>query len=223
MIYTLVSFGIDKQKELKLVEYFDNTTIRYKNIIVETEFINFLEYSNNIIVLISIQLNIETYNKLLNLKEKKNVIYIYTKCTLSKEILYSFGADILIDQDFSEYELHKNYLLSYEVLSNCSRTKINTFDNLHILGNKYLYINMQTLDCYCNFEIISLSKNEYKVLFALIESENKVVSRNELLSRLNLDSSQERYVDTIIKCLRKKLGKETISVMRCHGYLIKTT
>ncbi|MCF7872696.1 MAG: response regulator transcription factor [Candidatus Omnitrophica bacterium] len=73
-----------------------------------------------------------------------------------------------------------------------------------------------------NDKFIKLTPMEFKLLQLLMSESERVLSREKLLSRAwGLDSAiTTRTVDTHIKCLRKKLGKEgkRIETVRGFGY-----
>ncbi len=91
----------------------------------------------------------------------------------------------------------------------------------YIHGNKQLYINLKTLDCFSDSQKVSLTKSEYKILFSLIDAQNNVVTREEMLSLLSLDNNKERIIDGIIKNLRKKIGKNKICSIYNIGYALQ--
>ncbi len=216
MIYELVSFGITEDKEKKLKEYFKYTKVKYINQKKEKDFLKYIERHDNLIILVNNNLNIKYYKILLEQKKKKTVMYIYIK-SQSKHLMYSLGADLIIDADFDELELYRLFILSCDSLNSKAKYPVHPY----IHGNKQLYINLKTLDCFSDSQKISLTKSEYKILFSLIDAQNKVVSREELLSLISVDNNKERIIDGIIKNLRKKIGKNKICSIHNVGYALQ--
>ncbi len=216
MEFTLVSFRVEEEKEKRLREYFKYTEVEYINFVKEEEFQQYIDSNDNLIVLVNTNLNIKDYKKLLEQKKEKTILYIYIN-SHNKQLMYSLGADLLINSDFDELELYKLYIFGCEVLSN----QAHSFENRYMHGDKQLYINLKTLDCFCNSQKIVLTKSEYKILFCLIDAQNNVVSRKDLLSLLSLDNEKNRVVDGIIKTLRKKIGKNRISSIHNVGYSLE--
>lgn len=74
-------------------------------------------------------------------------------------------------------------------------------------------------------EELELSKREYMLLKALMESAGKVQTRNSLESKLYSwdDSVASNALEVHIHNLRKKLGTEFIKTLRGVGYTVKKT
>jgi DNA-binding response OmpR family regulator len=74
-------------------------------------------------------------------------------------------------------------------------------------------------------EELELSKREYMLLKALMESAGKVQTRNSLESKLYSwdDSVASNALEVHIHNLRKKLGTEFIKTVRGVGYTVKKT
>lgn len=96
-----------------------------------------------------------------------------------------------------------------------------------LLKNKILRYNNITLhqDTYEVFkdnEKVSLTTREFEILRILMKNPNKVFSRNSLLNEIwGYDYyGDPNIVNTHIKNIRKKLGKETIKTVIGVGYKI---
>lgn len=216
MVYTLVSFRVEKCKEKRLQEYFKYTKVKYINFLKINEFLQYIDRNDNLVILVNTNLNIKYYKNLLEQKKEKTIIYIYINSS-NKQLMYSLGADILISSDFDELELYKLFIFSCDAL----KKQDHFFENRYIHGDKQLYINLKTLDCFCNSKKVDLTKSEYKILFCLIEAQNNVVSRKDLLSLLSLENENNRVIDGIIKTLRKKIGKNRIYSVHNVGYALE--
>lgn len=68
-------------------------------------------------------------------------------------------------------------------------------------------------------ELIATTPREYDVLLLFAQNERIVMSRNTILDRVWGDSyfGDLRTVDTIIKQLRKKLGKHSDYIVSVYG------
>ncbi|QNL43445.1 response regulator transcription factor [Oscillibacter hominis] len=71
---------------------------------------------------------------------------------------------------------------------------------------------------------VELTGREFELLRELVQNQGRVLTRSVLLGRLwNYDFlGDERIVDSHIKNLRKKLGREYIETVRGVGYRIET-
>lgn len=74
--------------------------------------------------------------------------------------------------------------------------------------------------------VVALSSGEFKLLKALAENPNRVMSRNQLLDVLAGRESGpfDRTIDVMISRLRRRLGDDAlIKTMRSEGYMLATT
>lgn len=89
---------------------------------------------------------------------------------------------------------------------------------------KNIIINVETRSVYKDKEIVSLAPKEYELLNLLVENQNKVLTRDEILNKvwdINIDI-ETRTVDYHIQQLRKKLDlKENIITINKIGYMLK--
>lgn len=79
---------------------------------------------------------------------------------------------------------------------------------MNILTYKNIELNLDTIECKINNEIINLTKNEFLLLKFFIQPNNlnKVFNRKELIDSVWKTNVSNRTVDTTISRLRKKLG-----------------
>jgi DNA-binding response OmpR family regulator len=68
-----------------------------------------------------------------------------------------------------------------------------------------LTINDSEKLCYIDKEIIKLTKTEYNILFLLLNNQNKVFSRQEIIDSIYSGNVNEKAINTMISRLRKKL------------------
>ena len=72
-----------------------------------------------------------------------------------------------------------------------------------------LYVNKHNFTIQIDSSTIKLTKSEFKILTTLMEKENKIFSRNQLLDTINDDNVilNDRIIDVHINSIRKKLSK----------------
>lgn len=82
-----------------------------------------------------------------------------------------------------------------------------------------LQLNTEERKVYLDGELIATTPREYDVLLLFAQNERIVMSRNTILDRVWGDSyfGDLRTVDTIIKQLRKKLGKHSDYIVSVYG------
>lgn len=89
---------------------------------------------------------------------------------------------------------------------------------------KDIKINMETRTVYKEEKIVYLAPKEYDLLILLMQNQNKVLTRNEILDKVwDINSDIEtRTVDYHIQQLRKKLDlKDSIMTINKIGYILK--
>ncbi|MBR6440221.1 MAG: response regulator transcription factor [Aeriscardovia sp.] len=71
---------------------------------------------------------------------------------------------------------------------------------------------------------LNLTKTEFDILLALTEAGGQALGRKEMAERIGKESgmASERFIDTHIKSLRKKLGPSAIRTVRGIGYALET-
>ncbi len=134
---------------------------------------------------------------------------------LDKVMGLDVGADDYITKPFSVLEL------AARIRSLLRRT--NKEEVGAIINFKTLIINPHTREVKNDGEIIELTYKEYELLLYLIEHNNRVVSRDELLNQIwgyEYDG-ETRTLDIHIRTLRQKLGRvgtDCIKTVRSVGY-----
>lgn len=89
---------------------------------------------------------------------------------------------------------------------------------------KNIKINKRTRTVYKDNEIIYLAPKEYELFMLLVEEQNRVLTRDEILNKVwDINAQIEtRTVDYHIQQLRKKLDlKENIVTVNKIGYILK--
>ena len=124
------------------------------------------------------------------------------------------GADDYMTKPFSPREL---VLRVRNILRRASNS-----DAGSIIEIGALRLDRDNLRVYLDDEAIELTSTEFKLLLALIEVPGATREREELLRKVwgYSDQSQTRTLDTHIKRLRSKLGKEAVRIetVRSVGY-----
>lgn len=135
---------------------------------------------------------------------------------LDKVIGLDIGADDYITKPFGVLEL------AARIRSLLRRTNKELEEIIKI---KSITINPMTREVKNNGELVELTYKEYELLMYLLENENRVVPRDELLNQIwgyEYDG-ESRTLDIHIRTLRQKLGKtgvECIKTVRSVGYRI---
>lgn len=134
---------------------------------------------------------------------------------LDKVMGLDVGADDYITKPFSVLELAARIR---SLLRRANKEEVGD-----IINFKTLIINPYTREVKNDGEIIELTYKEYELLLYLIEHNNRVVSRDELLNQIwgyEYDG-ETRTLDIHIRTLRQKLGRvgtDCIKTVRSVGY-----
>lgn len=125
---------------------------------------------------------------------------------------FSLGADNYITKPFllSVLKEHINVLLA-----RCKRTE----ERSSSLAKGALTLNTIERKVYLDNELINTTPREYDLLLYFMKNERIVMSRNTILDGVWSNSyfGDLRTVDTIIKQLRKKLGKYSDYIVSIYG------
>lgn len=146
------------------------------------------------------------------------IIFLTAKDTENDMLTgFSIGADDYIAKPFSIKEVIAR------VKSILRRTSQQTSTDEEVIIKDGLKIDLASKTVHVDGEEINLTKTEYNILILLIENEDKVFSRSEILDKVWKDDGYvlERTVDVHITRLRKKIGQygNAISNRSGHGYV----
>lgn len=125
---------------------------------------------------------------------------------------FHLGADNYITKPFllSVLKEHINALLA--------RCKHSDYNKTY-LTKGFLKLNTLERKVYLNETLVNTTPREYDMLLFFMKNEGIVMSRNTILDRVwgNSYFGDLRTVDTIIKQLRKKLGKHSDYIVSIYG------
>ncbi len=148
------------------------------------------------------------------LRKKGNqipIIFLTAKDTENDMLTgFSVGGDDYISKPFSIKEV------TARVKAVLKRQK--TDENKFVFNDFVLDFNCKEL--YIDSKKIDLTKTEYKLLALLVQNQNRVISREEIIDDVWKETPfiTERTVDVHITRLRKKIGKYASSVSNQPGF-----
>ena len=86
---------------------------------------------------------------------------------------------------------------------------------------KTLRLNSENYSVYLEEMPILLTKTEFELVKLLIENKEEIVSRDKIVEKIWDWEASDNLLDSTIKKIRKKLGKEKIKTVRGIGYILK--
>lgn len=150
-------------------------------------------------------------------------IIMLTQCKELKDKLHAFdsGADDYISKPFEPLELLARINARLRGKSNNQGNLLEKYDLKLELTNQSLLVENRESG---QWEAVSLTPIEFKILFQLIKDEGQVKSREELLESVwgKGQNVIDRTVDQHVSKLRKKLILSRMTVKSLHkkGYLL---
>lgn len=155
-------------------------------------------------------------------KKRVPIIVISAVHEVDKKIdLFKLGVEDYITKPFNNKEL----LARIEVQL---RHSINNKDKETILKYKDLELNIREFSVKCNMQEINLSKTEFKILKVMLENQNQVFTKNNLIEKVwdNEQSADDNTLNVHISKIRNKLKEknpkeEYIETVWSIGYKLK--
>jgi two component transcriptional regulator, winged helix family len=86
---------------------------------------------------------------------------------------------------------------------------------------KTLTLNLQNYSLYLENIPILLTKTEFELVKLLIENKEEIVLRDKIIEKIWGWEASDNLLDSTIKKIRQKLGKEKIKTVRGIGYILK--
>lgn len=86
---------------------------------------------------------------------------------------------------------------------------------------KTLKLNTENYSVYLEDKPVFLTKTEFELLKLLIENKEEIVLRDKIVEKIWGWEASDNLLDSTIKKIRQKLGKEKIKTMRGIGYILK--
>ena len=86
---------------------------------------------------------------------------------------------------------------------------------------KTLTLNMENYSAYLENNLILLTKTEFELVKLLIENKEEIVLRDKIVEKIWGWEASDNLLDSTIKKIRQKLGKEKIKTVRGIGYILQ--
>ena len=86
---------------------------------------------------------------------------------------------------------------------------------------KTLKLNTENYSVYLEDRPILLTKTEFELVKLLIEHKEEIVSRDKIVEKIWGWEASDNLIDSTMKKIRQKLGKEKIKTVRGIGYILK--
>ena len=86
---------------------------------------------------------------------------------------------------------------------------------------KTLTLNLQNYSLYLENVPILLTRTEFELVKLLIENKEEIVLRDKIIEKIWGWEASDNLLDSTIKKIRQKLGKEKIKTVRGIGYILQ--
>ena len=141
---------------------------------------------------------------------KVPIIVVSAKNNIEEKVdLLKSGANDYVTKPFDFLELE-------------ARIDINIRKNkISEIVYKTLRLNSENYSVYLEEMPILLTKTEFELVKLLIENKEEIVSRDKIVEKIWDWEASDNLLDSTIKKIRKKLGKEKIKTVRGIGYILK--
>lgn len=141
---------------------------------------------------------------------KVPIIVVSAKNNVEEKVdLLKSGASDYVTKpfDFLELEARININIKKEKISQ--------------ITYKTLTLNLQNYSLYLENVPILLTKTEFELVKLLIENKEEIVLRDKIIEKIWGWEASDNLLDSTIKKIRQKLGKEKIKTVRGIGYILQ--
>ena len=141
---------------------------------------------------------------------KVPIIVVSAKNNIEEKVdLLKSGASDYVTKpfDFLELEARININIRKEKISQ--------------ITYKTLTLNLQNYSLYLENVPILLTKTEFELVKLLIENKEEIVLRDKIIEKIWGWEASDNLLDSTIKKIRQKLGKEKIKTVRGIGYILQ--
>ena len=141
---------------------------------------------------------------------KVPIIVVSAKSNVEEKVdLLKSGASDYVTKpfDFLELEARININIRKEKISQ--------------ITYKTLTLNLQNYSLYLENVPILLTKTEFELVKLLIENKEEIVLRDKIIEKIWGWEASDNLLDSTIKKIRQKLGKEKIKTVRGIGYILQ--
>lgn len=151
--------------------------------------------------------------------QKKNTPYILLTSRAE-------SGDVMIGLEMGAEDYITKPYNTVELLARIRRVLRRYKENIHTsAGNEVtcngIYLNKETYKVHVNGNPVNITKNQFIVLQHLMENKNKVITRDEIYSKIWGYDPDPNLLDVTMKRIRTLIGKDKIKTVRGKGYLFE--
>lgn len=181
-----------------------------------------IENSTYHLILLDVMMGgISGYKMAEKLRKNNNdipIIFLTAKNTENDVLTgFSIGADDFITKPFSVKEV---IVRVKSILKRTGKVDDSIINKSSIITVKNLSIDKDRKEVCIDDQSVNLTKTEFEILLLLLKNQNKLFSRNDILTRVWHEDEYvlERTVDVHIARLRKKIGDYGKFIINKTGY-----
>lgn len=181
-----------------------------------------IENSTYHLILLDVMMGgISGYKMAEKLRKNNNdipIIFLTAKNTENDVLTgFSIGADDFITKPFSVKEVIARVK---SILKRTGKVDDSIINKSSIIIVKNLSIDIDRKEVCIDDQSVNLTKTEFEILLLLLKNQNKLFSRNDILTRVWHEDEYvlERTVDVHIARLRKKIGDYGKFIINKTGY-----
>ena len=138
------------------------------------------------------------------------IIVLSARSSVEEKVnLLKLGANVYTTKPFDMLELNAR------IDVNIRKNKISE------LFYKSLSINTKNFTVHLDGKQILLSKTEYELLKLFMTKTEEIITREEIVEKVWGWEASDNLIDSTMKKIRQKIGKEKIKTVRGIGYILK--